>query len=155
MKELPIKRTTTEWDRFFFEMAHGVAELSKDPDRKVGALLVSPDRRQFSMGYNGFPPHMEDLPSLLADREFKRQNMVHAEDNCVRHGVIGHGSVSGFTLYVTRFPCQECAIKVASAGVHRVVAPTPNFEHPRWGASWLKAYGVLRSHKVDVVEVDP
>lgn len=150
MDEQPIKRSVEEWDRFFMGWAVGVSGLSKDPDRKVGAILVSPDRRQFSMGYNGFPAHMEDLPSLLADREFKRAHMVHAEANATKQAP---GSVSGFTLYVTRFPCDECAILVASAGVHRIVTPPPNFEHPRWGGHWEKAARILIARKVDVVEV--
>ena len=43
--EAPIKRTQDDWDRFFYGMAELSASMSKDPDRKVGAVLVTPDRR--------------------------------------------------------------------------------------------------------------
>ena len=150
MEEQPIKRSPEEWDHFFLRWAAEVAELSKDPDRKVGAFLVAPGRRQFSMGYNGFPADLEDLPSLLADRDFKRLNMVHAEANCLKQAPF---SPVGSTIYVTRFPCLECAKQIAWAGVHRVVAPAPDFAHPRWGHSWGEAQKVLSSHKVQIKEV--
>ncbi len=137
MKEAPIKRDPADWDRFFFGLAIDAADLSKDPDRKVGAALVTPDRRQLSIGYNGFPPELEDLPSLLNDRAFKNAHMVHAEDNCLRQAPF---NPRGCFLYVTRFPCLPCADKVVAAGVVRLVAPKPDFGHLRWGQSWALAW---------------
>ena len=46
MNEQPIKRTQEEWDSFFLRFARDVAGMSKDPDRQVGAVVVTPDRRQ-------------------------------------------------------------------------------------------------------------
>ena len=139
--EAPIKRTQQEWDEFFMGMARSVGELSKDPDRKVGAVLVSPDRRQMSIGFNGFPPETEDLPSLLADRDFKNSNMRHAEDNCLRQAPF---NPRGCSLYVTRYPCLPCATKIVEAGVARLVVPErPDFGHARWGQSWAQAEGLL------------
>lgn len=138
--EAPIKRTRAEWDAFFMDMAHRVGGLSKDPDRKVGAVLVSTDRRQMSIGFNGFPPETDDLPSLLADRDFKLAHMVHAEDNCLRQAPF---SPAGCTLYVTRFPCLPCACKLRDARVSRLVAPKPDLGHARWGKSWAAATAVL------------
>ncbi|UYA99042.1 dCMP deaminase [Xanthomonas phage vB_Xar_IVIA-DoCa10] len=138
--EAPIKRTQEEWDEFFYGMAVLAASMSKDPDRKVGAVLVTPDRRQVSPGYNGFPPGVPDLPSLLADRDFKLANMVHAEDNCLRQAPF---SPEGCTVYVTRFPCLTCASKLRLAGVHRIVAPKPDLGHARWGKSWAVSTAIL------------
>ncbi|URA07028.1 hypothetical protein P9A47_gp60 [Xanthomonas phage Elanor] len=138
--EAPIKRTIQDWDEFFYGMAVLAASMSKDPDRKVGAVLVSPDRRQVSPGFNGFPPGIPDIPSLLADRDFKLANMVHAEDNCLRQSPF---STEGCTVYVTRFPCLQCAFKLRDAKVHRLVAPKPDLGHVRWGSSWAMATGIL------------
>ena len=140
MTEAPIKRSLEDWDQFFYGMARQAASMSKDPDRKVGALLVTPDRRQVSPGYNGFPPEVPDLPSLLADKEFKLANMVHAEDNCLRQAPF---PTEGCTVYVTRFPCLGCATKLRDRGIRRVVAPKPDFGHARWGKSWAAAEAVL------------
>jgi len=46
MNEQPIKRTQEEWDSFFLRFARDVAGMSKDPDRQVGAVVVTPDRRE-------------------------------------------------------------------------------------------------------------
>ena len=140
--EAPIKRTQAEWDAFFMDMALRVGGLSKDPDRKVGAVLVSPDRRQMSIGFNGFPPETDDLPSLLADRDFKLANMVHAEVNCLRQAPF---QLEGCALYITRFPCNRCAERIVASGVRRVVAPAPDFGHARWGSSWRQAASSMES----------
>lgn len=139
--ETPIQRTQEDWDTFFMSLAAKVAQLSKDPDRQVGAVLVSqPGRRQFSFGYNGFPPELEDLPSRLADREYKLAHMVHAEDNCLRQAPF---NPRGCHMYVTRFPCLQCARLMTFTGIARVVAPKPDFGHARWGQSWRDAQFVL------------
>ena len=147
MIEAPIKRSQADWDLFFFGIALDASTLSKDPDRKVGAALVTPDRRQLSFGYNGFPPELEDLPSRLADRDFKLANMTHAEDNCLRQSPF---NPRGCSLYVTRFPCLPCAEKVVAAGVARLVAPRPDLGHARWGCSWADALARLQSAGVAV-----
>jgi dCMP deaminase len=142
MNEQPIKRTQEEWDNFFLRFARDIASMSKDPDRQVGAVVVTPDRRQLSLGYNGFPPGVEDLPSLLADRDFKLANMVHAEVNCLRQAPF---ELVGCSMYVTRFPCHHCAEKIVAARIHRVVAPAPDFGHARWGQSWRQSAESLES----------
>ncbi len=150
--EQPIKRTSEEWDSFFQRFATDVASLSKDPDRKVGAVVVTPDYRQLSIGYNGFPADMTDLPSRLADREFKLANMVHAEANCIKQAPF---PLDGCILYVTRFPCLHCAGKILNSGIARVVAPRPDFGHGRWGDSWRQAFDRLQSCGVIVTPTEP
>lgn len=148
--EAPIKRTILEWDTFFYMMAVHAATMSKDPDRKVGAVLVSPDRRQVSPGYNGFPPEVPDLPSSLADKDFKLAHMVHAERNCLEQAPF---KAEGCSLYVTRFPCYSCAERIIGKGVYRVIAPRPDFEHHRWGRSWRLARGLLLDAGLEIIYV--
>lgn len=145
--EAPIKRTQAFWDKFFIDLAQRTAELSKDPNRQVGAVLVSPDRRQVSFGYNGLPADCPDLPSILNDKQAKQPLMVHAEDNCLKQSPF---SAAGCTLYVTRFPCDKCAALIAAAKVARVVAPMPDYAHVRWGVSWLEAATVLGDIPLDL-----
>lgn len=152
MTEAPIKRSADEWDSFFYRLAVETAHLSKDPDRKVGAILVTPDRRQVSMGYNGFPPEVPDLPSLLQDKQFKLANMRHAEHNCLLQASF---PTEGCSLYVTRFPCKECAKRVIDAQVRRVVAPKPNMMHHRWGSSWWMARQNLWNAGIEIAHVFP
>ena len=49
-----------KWDRRFLALAEHVADWSKDPSTKTGAVIVRPDRTIASMGYNGFPRGMAD-----------------------------------------------------------------------------------------------
>lgn len=143
----PLQWTQEEWDAFFYVMAEHAATRSKDPDRRVGAVLVSADRRQVSFGYNGFPPEIPDLPSLLADRDFKREHMLHAERNCLAQSPF---PTPGCSLYVTRFPCFECAGRILGADVARIVAPAPDFNHPRWGQSWWLARQALWNGAIEI-----
>lgn len=148
LAEVPIKRSQEDWDAFFYSIAQSVASLSKDPDRKVGAVIVALDKRQMSFGYNGFPSGIEDLPSLLADRDFKLANMVHAEANALRQAPF---AMRDCTIYATSFPCIGCAIKIRNAGIHKVVAPEPDFTHHRWGLRWLAAVSLFRNRGIQVV----
>ena len=146
-----LKRGLLAWNQFHMRMAQLVSTLSKDPDRKVGAVLVTPDRRQMSVGYNGFPSSLPDNPELLEDKAYKLAHTVHAEDNCLRQAPF---SAAGCTLYITRFPCLDCASKIVNAGVKQVVAPRPDFEHPRWGRSWQLAGAKLRHYGVTLTYLE-
>lgn len=148
MTELPIKHEQSTWDGVFYGIAREMAQLSKDPDRKVGALLVSADRRSMSPGYNGFPPEVPDLPSHLADKAFKLRNMLHAEHNCLKQSPF---PTQGCSLYVTRFPCHECAKLIEAAGVTRVVCPPPDMGHRRWGMSWWLSRQLLWNAGIELV----
>lgn len=132
----------SKWDERFISLAHHVKTWSKDPDRKSGAVLVAPDRRKISIGFNGLPAGIADTEDrLTGDRELKNMMMVHAELNAVFN--------SGFlpatcTLYTTSFPCHECAKGIVQTGVARLVTPRPRgYEHPRWGKSWALAMAMM------------
>lgn len=140
MNPAVFKRSYRQWDDFFWDVAKRAALLSKDPGRKVGAVVVSPDRRRNSFGFNGFPEDLPDDPVLLADREYKRAHMIHAERNCLSQAPF---DVTGGTLYVTRHPCAHCAEMIARFKVARVVSPHPDLNHPRWGDSWMMATRIL------------
>lgn len=48
------------WDQYFMGMAHLSAMRSKDPNTRVGACIVNPQKRVVGLGYNGFPYGCED-----------------------------------------------------------------------------------------------
>lgn len=137
-----------KWDSLFYGIALRVAEQSKDR-RKVGAVLVTADRRQLTFGYNGFPTDIPDSAENLANAELRAAKMQHAEDNALRQAPVG---LRWATAYVTRFPCRECANKLILARISRIVAPTPDFGHPRWGSAWAAAMADFIFYNVQVVE---
>lgn len=92
--------------------------LSKDPEDKNGAVLVTSDNMQCSLGYNGFPIGVDDAEYVWADKELKNALVVHAEMNAVIHAPF---NPSGCTLYVTRKPCHTCLGVAKNAGCSRIV----------------------------------
>ena len=51
-----------KWDLRFLELADCISKWSKDPDRGVGCVIASPDRRVCATGFNGLPSGVEDHP---------------------------------------------------------------------------------------------
>lgn len=109
----------TDWDLRFIELAKHVATWSRDPSTKVGAVIVRPDRSIASVGYNGFPRGVLDLPQRYADREQKYPRVVHAEQNAI---LSAHERLTGHTLYISPLPpCAHCAGSIIQSGISRVV----------------------------------
>jgi dCMP deaminase len=124
-----------DWDSYFMKMVYLVAEKSKDPSTKVGAVLVK-DNRIIATGYNGFPIGVDDMLRRYYDRELKYKFVVHAEHNavlsCARIGVSSVGS----TLYTQGLPCHECMKAVIQGGVSYIVV------HKQWGTmshKWVES----------------
>lgn len=107
-----------KWDLRFLRMAEEVSTWSKDPRTKVGALIVSPDRRQFSTGYNGFPRKIADTLERLTDREIKNKIVVHAEMNAIDNCKF---DVQGCSLYTTLFPCNRCCVSIINNNIKRII----------------------------------
>jgi len=126
----PYKITKREgfisWDDYFMAIAFLSAERSKDPNRQVGACLVSQEGIILGIGYNGFPRGCSDdkLPwakkSASGDPlETKYPYVVHAEVNAILN--TNHASAAGQKLYVTMYPCNECAKIIIQSGVSEVI----------------------------------
>lgn len=138
------------WDEYFMGIAKLSAERSKDPNTQVGCCIVSGNNRILSMGYNGFPNGCsdEDFPW---DRENEKDDpcgckyvyVTHAEMNAILN--YRGGSLEGGKLYVTLFPCNECAKAIIQSGIRSIVyaedkyADTPSI---RASKRMLSAAGV-------------
>lgn len=110
---------TARWDQFFLRLARECANMSKDPSTQVGAVLAR-NREVVSMGFNGFPPGVED-DDRLHSREAKYPLVVHAEMNALLRA----RDARGCALYIWRLlPCSQCAKHVVAAGVCEVVVPS-------------------------------
>ncbi|KAI3954177.1 hypothetical protein MKW98_018001 [Papaver atlanticum] len=114
------------WDDYFMAVAFLSAKRSKDPNRQVGACLVSHDGIILGIGYNGFPRGCADekLPwakkSVTGDAlETKYPYVCHAEVNAILN--TNHASAEGQKLYVTMYPCNECAKVIIQSGVSEVI----------------------------------
>ena len=133
-----------KWDLRYMALARHVAQWSKDPSTKVGAVLVGVDRKKIALGYNGFPKGVKDDPSRLENRETKYVFTQHAERNVLDNADF---NTVGATLAVTMHPCHECAKSIVSKGIFRVICPPAPDREPwkssaKWTAEMFKEAGV-------------
>lgn len=113
----------SDWDTRFLDLAHHVADWSKDPSTKVGAVIVNDKKQVLSLGYNGFPRGVRDCQERYANREQKLLFVAHAERNALDNAFT---DVEGATLYSTLYPCTDCAKGIIQRGIKRVVTTPIN-----------------------------
>lgn len=118
------------WDEYFMGVAHLSGMRSKDPNTQVGACIVSNDNKILSMGYNGFPCGCSD-DDFPWDREgelldTKYPFVTHSELNAILN--YRGGSLEGTKLYVSLFPCNECAKAIIQAGIKTVVYDSDKYD---------------------------
>ena len=111
------------WDEYFMGVAKLSGMRSKDPHSQVGACIVSPGNKILSMGYNGFPMGCSD-DEFPWEREgdaldTKYFYVTHSELNAILN--YRGGSLEGAKLYVSLFPCNECAKAIIQAGIKTIV----------------------------------
>ena len=111
------------WDEYFMGVSLLAAERSKDPSTQVGACIIDDQNRILSTGYNGFPQGCsdDDFPWNRDESlgETKYAFVVHAELNAILNARAKN--LAGSKLYVSLFPCHECAKAIIQSGVKEVV----------------------------------
>lgn len=126
-----MKRTNyISWDQFFIDVAELAAQRSKDPNTQVGACIVK-ENKIISTGYNGFPYGCSDdeYPwnrCATSDYETKYPYVVHAELNAILNAP--GRDLRGSTLYVSLFPCHECAKAIIQSGIKEIVYRSDKYE---------------------------
>lgn len=117
-----MKRTDyLSWDEYFMGIAMLSALRSKDPSTQVGACIVNQDKRILSMGYNGMPHCCDDEEYPWGHGEgldSKYLYVCHAELNAILNC---NSSVKNCTVYVTLFPCNECAKAIIQSGIKEII----------------------------------
>ncbi|CAG9799896.1 unnamed protein product [Chironomus riparius] len=109
-------------------LAEIASTRSKFENNKVGACIVDDEYRILGYGYNGYP------------RLRKRENneKYNARENnilyrcCAAQNAIHHStsSVRKATLYVTSFPCEQCAKTIVQSEIKRVIYLESETHHP-------------------------
>lgn len=141
-----------KWDQRFFNLAEHISNWSKDRSTRVGAVIVGPHREIRSTGYNGFPPGVDDEVEARHERPTKYLYAEHAERNAIYFAASTGVIIAGCTIYVTMFPCADCARGIIRSGIRRVVAPMPS--RSDWAASHEAARTMFREASVDVLECE-
>jgi len=122
-KESQKRKDYISWDEYFMGVSILSGKRSKDPNTQVGACVVSPDKKIVGTGYNGMPKGCnDDTFPWKREGEFldkKYAYVVHAELNSILNSV--GRDLSGCTIYVALFPCNECAKAIIQSGITRIV----------------------------------
>ena len=119
----------SKWAERFIQMAELVASWSKDPSTQVGAVITE-HNRIVSLGFNGYPHGISDSAETDT-RELKLLKTLHAEENAILYA---KRDLSGCEIWVTHFPCPNCAAKIIQTGISVVHCPTQSEDFlSRWG----------------------
>lgn len=113
------------WDEYFMNLAKLSAMRSKDPNTQVGACIVDNNNHILSVGYNGAPIGFNDdiFPWAREGNplETKYLYVCHAELNAILNYPGEKNGLRDAKLYVTLFPCNECAKLIIQSGIKEVI----------------------------------
>lgn len=122
MKKIEKKLDYLLWDEYFMGIAYLSAMRSKDPSTQVGACIIDEDKKIIGIGYNGFPKGSNDNEMPWGKEgnylDTKYPYVVHAELNAILNSI---KSLKNCTIYVTHFPCNECAKAIVQSGIKKVI----------------------------------
>lgn len=111
------------WDEYFMGIALLSAMRSKDDNTQVGACIVNNENKILSLGYNGMPIGCDDrqMPWRRngAPIDTKYMYVCHAEFNAILNSPAP--SLKGSKIYVTLFPCNECAKAIIQSGISEII----------------------------------
>jgi dCMP deaminase len=149
-----MKRTgVLSWDQYFMGMAHLSALRSKDPNTRVGCCIINPEKRVVGLGYNGFPAGCsDDEYSWEREGDFldtKYPYVVHAELNAILNST---QKLAGCTLYVSLFPCNECAKAIIQAGIRTVIYENDKYNGTKENTASKKMF---QDAGVKLIQMEP
>lgn len=137
----------SKWAKRFFQMAELVGSWSKDPSTQVGAVITKKNRI-VSVGFNGYPHGVSDSADT-DDREMKYLKTLHAEENAI---LFAKRDLDGSEIWVTHFPCPNCAAKIIQTGISRVNCPEQTEDFlSRWGEKIAISEDMFKQASVKVV----
>lgn len=119
----------------YFKLAKYQAQLfSKDPNKKVGCIILAPESLQIlSCGYNGLPRNINESVSERWQRPLKLKWCEHSERNALYNACRSGTALENAIAVVTFYPCADCARGLIQSGIKTIVTLKPDFEHERWG----------------------
>ena len=117
-------KSPLNWDEYFMIQAMMLGFKSKDPNTKVGCVIVNQKNRQVSAGYNGMVagvdeskiPWGNDKSKFISEQKYPY--VIHSEANAIDYAKT---DLTGCRIYVTLFPCSDCTKRIANNGINEVI----------------------------------
>ena len=139
------------WKKRTMDLARYISTWSKDSSTKVGCVIIDEENTVKSLGYNGFPRCFNDEINNRHERPQKYLYTVHAEENAILNAVRNGITLKDTIIYITYFPCNECAKAIINSGVKTLVTYEPNFLDSRWGESFKISHEMLVECGVKII----
>lgn len=153
------------WDKHFIGLAMYHSRMSKDPNTRVGSVVVGPDREILSAGFNGFPRGISDTEERLQDRDTKLKLIVHAEMNALLAAARTGVRLKDCILYLAATdnsgmvwggpPCTRCTVEIIQVGITEIVSLPPKSVPSRWHEDLALAKTLLEEAGIRYREVAP
>ena len=109
------------WDEFFMGVAILASERSKDPNTQVGACIIEYYLLVIMVLLMGMKIDFFPWDREGDELNTKYMYVVHAERNAILNYRGNIKDFDGAKLYVTLFPCNECAKEVIQVGIKDII----------------------------------
>ena len=118
--------------KYYMDVAQLTSTLSYATRLQVGAVIVK-GHKLLATGYNGMPSGwdnncedeighvLDDANNIVETRLKTKQEVLHAEMNCLMKVAGSTESSTGTIMFCTHAPCIDCAKAMYQAGIIEVV----------------------------------
>lgn len=108
----------------------------------MGSVIVTPDNRHCSVGYNGFAAGIEETEEKW-QRPIKYQYVIHSEENAILNCPF---ETIGCTIYITHQPCHRCIQRLRNAGIKRIIY-NKKYDNLEYKNIWDETYTLFDTVK--------
>jgi dCMP deaminase len=141
-----------EFDREVMKKANSESEKSPDWWRQIGAIIIK-DSKIILQGHNKHLPSErttmfqgDPRSNFDAGERIEISSALHGEAGLIALAAKKGISLEGTSIYVTVFPCPNCAKLIAASGIKKVFYSK--------GYSLLDAEDIFESFGVELIKVD-
>ncbi len=162
--DICLSENKLKWYRRFLNKAYEVSTWSKDQSTQVGAVaynMQAMSKLPIGEGYNGFPRKVNDNIQARHERPLKYMYCEHAERNLIYNNARKGIAMENATLFVSHFPCHDCARGVIQSGIIEVVFDKSSITAEsikdafvaRWGESFMHACIMMNEADIKIIGV--
>jgi dCMP deaminase len=143
--------SNTELDQEMMSRAQSLAEKSSDWWRQVGGVVAKDGEVVFE-AFNQHVPHQQ-MPYFDGDprgnfhkgEHLDKSTALHAEQSLIAQAAKAGTTLAGASMYVTTFPCPNCAKLIAYSGIKKLY-----FQD---GYAVVDGESILKDQGVEIVRV--